>query len=315
VKLIHPSEVILIEIGAIPVFVKVSETGGFAAAARQLGLTKSAVSKRISTLEAHLGAQLFHRSTRSISLTEAGEIYLAHAVQALGSAREAEDAVAALQDRPVGQLRICAPVTFGLLHVAPLVTEFLQTHPGITLDLAMDDRVVDLVDAGYDMAIRAGAMPDSALIARRLTTIKSVIVASPKYVTDYGAPMYPEDLIDHNCLHYTYSRDPLEWAFAGPEGETKIKTKGTLGINNSEALCRVLIDGLGVGRLPTFVASSHIRAGRLIRVIPQHILPEQALYAVFPERRHIPAKVRAFTDFLVHRIGGDIAYWDAEAAI
>lgn len=298
------------EIAAIPVFVKVTEAGGFAAAARQLGLTNSAVSKRISNLEAHLGTQLFHRTTRSISLTEAGEVYLAHAVQALGSAREAEDAVTSLQSKPVGKLRVCAPVSFGILHFAPLIADFLQNHPGITLDLVMDDRAVDLVDSGFDMAIRAGKLEDSSLISRRLTDVRSVIVASPNYLIAHESIKQPEDLLHHNCLHYTYSRDPMEWVFHGPLGEKKVKTKGSLGINNSQALCTALVDGLGVGRLPTFVARPHIRSGRLTTLLSDYSLPEQALYAVFPERRHIPAKVRALTEYLVDRIGGEVAYWD-----
>lgn len=298
------------EIAAIPVFVKVSEAGGFAAAARQLGLTNSAVSKRISKLEAHLGTQLFHRTTRSISLTEAGEVYFAHAVQALGSAREAEDAVTSLQGKPVGQLRVCVPVSFGILHIAPLMARFLQNHPGISLDLVMDDRVVDLVDSGFDMAIRAGKLEDSSLISRRLTDVRSVIVASPNYLKAHESIKQPEDLLHHNCLHYTYSRDPMEWVFHGPLGEQKVKTKGSLGINNSQALCTALVDGLGVGRLPTFVASPHIKSGRLTTLLSDYSLPEQAVYAVFPERRHIPAKVRALTEYLVDRIGGDVAYWD-----
>ena len=155
----------MIEIGAIPVFVAVAENGSFAAAARQLGLTKSAVSKRIGGLETHLGAQLFHRSTRSISLTEAGEIYLAHAVQALGSAKEAEDAVAALQGAPVGHLRVSAPMSFGQLHVAPAIPEFLRLNPGITLELSMEDRFVDLVEAGMDLALRAVAAAEGIEIS------------------------------------------------------------------------------------------------------------------------------------------------------
>ncbi|MEH6647370.1 LysR family transcriptional regulator [Sulfitobacter sp.] len=303
------------EIGAIPVFVAVAETRGFASAARQLGVTKSAVSKRISAMEARLGTQLFHRSTRSISLTEAGEIYLAHAVQALGAARDAEDAVAALQDKPVGQLKISAPMSFGRLHIAPLVADFLADNPGIRLELTMDDRVVDLVEAGYDMAIRAGTMPDSALIARRLAPIYSVIVAAPSYLAQHGTPMQPEDLASHNCLHYAYSRGPLDWAFLGPDGETRVRTSGSLSVNNSEALCTALVDGLGIGRLPTFIAGSFIAAGSLERLLPSYPMPEQALFAVFPERHHMPAKVRAFIDYLVNQIGSKTPYWDREARL
>lgn len=301
------------EIGAIPVFVAVAECKGFAAAARRLGVTKSAISKRIGALEAHLSTQLFHRTTRNISLTEAGEIYLAHAVQALDSAQEAEDAVAALQGHPVGHLRISAPMSFGRLHVAPLLTEFLSTYPDITLELTMDDKITDLVEAGLDMALRAGTLPDSALIARRLAPIHSVLVAAPHYLEKHGNPQHPEELIKHNCLHYAYSRDSFEWHLLGPEGATHIRTKGSLQANNSEALCTALVAGLGIGRLPTFIAGAHLAAGRLVHVLPEYSFPEQALYAVFPERQNMPMKVRAFADFLVNKIGKQQPYWDIEA--
>jgi DNA-binding transcriptional LysR family regulator len=303
------------EIGAIPVFVAVAENGSFAAAARKLGITKSAVSKRIGGLESHLGAQLFHRSTRSISLTEAGEIYLAHAIQALGSAQEAEDAVAALQGDPVGHLKVSAPMSFGQLHVAPAIPEFLRLHSGITLELSMDDRFVDLVDSGMDLALRAGSLPDSALIARKLAPIHSVIVAAPAYLDRAGAPLHPQDLMDHDCLHYAYSRDPLEWKFIGDDGEIAVRTKGRFRVNNSEALCTTLVAGLGIGRLPTFIAGAHLAAGRLQRVLPNFLMPEQALYAVFPERQHVPAKVRAFVEYFANYVGKKTPYWDNEAGV
>ena len=303
------------EIGAIPVFVAVAENGSFAAAARKLGITKSAVSKRIGGLESHLGAQLFHRSTRSISLTEAGEIYLAHAIQALGSAQEAEDAVAALQGDPVGHLKVSAPMSFGQLHVAPAIPEFLRLHSGITLELSMDDRFVDLVDSGMDLALRAGTLPDSALIIRKLAPIHSVIVAAPSYLDRAGTPLHPQDLMDHDCLHYAYSRDPLEWKFIGDDGEIAVRTKGRFRVNNSEALCTTLVAGLGIGRLPTFIAGAHLAVGRLQRVLPDFLMPEQALYAVFPERQHVPAKVRAFVEYFANYVGKKTPYWDNEAGV
>jgi len=303
------------EIGAIPVFVAVAENGSFAATARKLGITKSAVSKRVGGLEAHLGAQLFHRSTRSISLTEAGEIYLAHAIQALGSAQEAEDAVAALQGDPIGHLKVSAPMSFGQLHVAPAIPEFLRLHPGITLELSMDDRFVDLVDSGMDLALRAGTLLDSALIVRKLAPIHSVIVATPSYLDRAGAPLHPQDLMNHDCLHYAYSRDPLEWKFVGDDGEIAVRTKGRFRVNNSEALCTTLIAGLGIGRLPTFIAGAHLAAGRLQRVLPNFLMPEQALYAVFPERQHVPAKVRAFVEYFANYVGKKTPYWDSEAGL
>lgn len=303
------------EISAIPVFVAVTENGSFAAAARKLGITKSAVSKRIGILEANLGTQLFHRSTRSISLTEAGEIYLSHALQALGSAQEAEDAVAALQGDPVGHLKLSAPISFGQLHVAPTIPEFLRQYPGITMEVSMDDRFVDLVQSGMDLALRAGTLPDSALIARKLAPIHSVIVASPGYLDRAGEPVHPEDLTNHECLHYAYSRDPLEWKFIGDDGEIAVKTRGKFRVNNSEALCTTLIGGMGIGRLPTFIAGAHLASGRLRRVLPDFQMPEQALYAVFPERQYVPAKVRAFVEYFAKHLGNGMPYWDRDAGV
>ena len=303
------------EIGAIPVFVAVAENQGFAAAARRLGITKSAVSKRISALETHLGVQLFHRSTRSISLTEAGEAYLEHAVHALGYAQEAEDAVAALQGEPVGHLKLSVPMSFGQLHVAPAIPKFLKLYPSITMELSMDDRFIDLVDSGMDLALRAGTMPDSALVARRLAPIHSVIVASAEYLDRSGEPTHPQDLAGHNCLHYAYSRDPLEWRFLSADGEIAVKTKGNFRVNNSAALCTTLLAGMGIGRLPTFIAGEHLSSGRLRRVLLDYPMPEQALFAVFPERRHLPAKVRAFIGFFAEYIGKGTPYWDTAAGL
>ncbi len=303
------------EMSVVPVFVAVAESGGFAAAARRLGVSKSAVSKRIALLEERLGAQLFHRSTRRVSLTEAGEHYFAHAVQALGAARDAEDAVLALQGAPKGQLRINAPMSFGRLHIAPLIPDFLETYPGIEIDMVMDDRVVDLVADGFDVAIRGGNLDDSSLIARKIAPLHSVLLAAPSYVARHGEPSVPEELLNHNCLHYAYSRDAREWVFLSADGEVRIRTKGSYRVNNGEALMEAVLAGTGIARLQTFVAGPDIAAGRLVQILPDHRMPAHSLYAIFPERRHLPAKVRAFVDFLVERVDGELPSWDREAGL
>lgn len=297
-------------IGVIPIFVAVVENGGFAAAARKLGVSKSAVSKRITQLETGLGAQLLHRTTRRLSLTEAGERYLAHAVDALASAREAQDAVAQLQRAPHGRLKINTPMSFGRLHIAPLIPEFLDRYPGIEIDMVMDDRIVDLVDEGFDVAIRAGAMPDSALIARILAPIRNVLCASPGYVAEHGRPAEPTDLLAHNCLHFAYFSGGHQWTFIGPDETVRISASGNYQVNNSEALREALIRGCGIGRLPTFVAGPDISSGRLVRILERYRMPSQTLYAVFPERRHLPAKVRVFLDYAVEWFGAEQPYWD-----
>jgi DNA-binding transcriptional LysR family regulator len=284
-------------IGAIQVFVAVVENEGFAAAARRLGVSKSAVSKRITQLEAELGARLLHRSTRKLSLTEAGEIYFLHAQEALAAARNAEDAVAQLQQAPHGLLRINSPMSFGQLHVAPLVPAFLRRYPGISLEVILDDRVADLVGGGFDVAIRAGTLPDSSLVARRLAPCRNVLCAAPAYLEHHGVPCEPVDLLKHNCLHYAYFSGAHEWVFTGPGGPTSVETRGNLQINNSEALREAMVGGVGIGRLPTFVAAPDLVSGQLVRVLDRFEMPLQTIYAVFPERRHLPAKVRVFLDF------------------
>jgi DNA-binding transcriptional LysR family regulator len=192
------------------VFVAVIENGGFSAAARALGVSKSAVSKRINQLESHLGMRLLHRTTRRLSLTEAGERYYEHAIQALSAAGKAEDAVAELQGEPQGKLKISSPMSFGRLHLAPLIPKFMQRYPKLQIDLVMDDKNIDLVAAGIDVAIRAGDMPDSTLIARKLAPLRQVLCASPTYILRYAMPVTPSELCEHNCILFSYSGDANE---------------------------------------------------------------------------------------------------------
>ena len=297
--------------GAIPVFVAVVENGGFSAAARTLGISKSAVSKRINHLEAHLGVRLLHRTTRKLSLTEAGERYFEHAAQALTAAGQAEDAVTELQGEPQGNLKISSPMSFGRLHVAPLIPKLLQRYPKLQIDLVMDDRKVDLVAGGFDVAIRAGNLPASTLIARKLAPLRQVLCASPDYIDRYDRPGTPAELSSHNCLLYSYSSDANEWTLIGEGGPETVTVSGSYQVNNSEALLEALREGIGIGRLPTFVAGPDLKTGRLVKLFESYSLPDFTLYAVFPERQYLPAKVRAFLDFAIEYIGGDQPYWDA----
>lgn len=301
--------------GDIPVFVAVAETHGFAAAARRLGVSKSAVSKRITAIEQRLGAQLFHRSTRNVSLTEAGEHFLSHALRAYEAAQEAEDSVLALQGAPKGRLKVNVPMAFGRQHIAPLISEFLEAFPGIEVDMVMDDRVVDMFAEGFDLALRGGTLADSSLIARKIAPLRNVLVASPTYIDRHGAPSCIDDLAHHNCLQYSYSRDFQEWVFLSKTQTEKIRPQGNFRVNNGEALREAILGGTGIGRLPTFSAGPDLASGRMVRILPQYRQPSQALYAVYPERRHIPTKVRAFVDFIIDRIGGDSPPWDRQANI
>jgi DNA-binding transcriptional LysR family regulator len=299
------------EFAAIPVFVAVVENGGFSAAARTLGVSKSAVSKRINQLESHLGVRLLHRTTRKLSLTEAGERYFEHAAEALHAAGKAEDAVTELQGEPQGKLKISSPMSFGRLHVAPLIPKFLQRYPKLQIDLVMDDRNIDLVAGGFDVAIRSGDMPDSTLIARKLAPLRQVLCASPSYIERYGMPATPSELCERNCILFSYSGDANEWTLNKDNKSEVVMVSGSYRVNNSEAILEALREGIGIGRLPTFVASPDLKAGKLLRVLESYHIPDHIFYAVFPERQYLPAKVRVFLDFAIEYFGGDHPYWDA----
>lgn len=296
--------------GAYPVFVTVIETGGFSPAAKKLGISKSAVSKRITQLEEHLGVKLLHRTTRKLSLTEAGEHFYQHARIASQAAQDAEDAVAQLQGVPQGRLRISIPMSFGRLYVAPVIPEFLRRYPKINLELVMDDEFTDLIGSGFDMALRLGDLKDSTLVARKLTHLKNVLCAAPSYIEEFGMPKRLEELKQHNCLAFSYSQDVREWYFIKDNTTRAIEISGNYQVNNSEALREAMIQGVGIGRLPTFAANPEIQEGRLVKLFPEYEMPGKIMYAVYPERQFLPAKVRAFMDFMSEKFGGDIPYWD-----
>ncbi|WP_206208408.1 LysR family transcriptional regulator [Vibrio sp. H11] len=297
---------------AIPVFVAVIECGNFSLAAERLGITKSAVSKRITQLEDELGLRLLNRTTRKLSLTEAGERYYYHVSQAMTHARQGSDAVSELQGEPRGKLKITAPMSFGVLHIAPVISEFLERYPYVEVDLQLEDQMVDLIQGGFDLAIRIGHLPTSNLIAKRLVRCRSILCSSPGYLQLHQPPQKPQDLIHHNCLVYSYFRGGSEWTFSQNGADFKVIPKGNLTVNNSEAIRRALLDGLGIGQLPTFLVSKDIIAGRLKPVMQEFSLPEHAIYAVFPERKHLPLKVRAFMDFVSDKLGADVPYWDQD---
>lgn len=297
-------------IGAIPAFVAVVEAESFTKAAGRLGLTKSAVSRRIADLEEDLGVQLLHRTTRRLSLTEAGARYFEHARRALTEADAAEDAAAELQQVPRGRLRINTPMSFGRLHVSPAIPIFLQRYPDVQVDVTMEDRVVDLVEGGYDLAIRIGNLPDSSLVGRRLAVSHSVVCAARAYLDAHGEPMTPDALRDHDCLLYAYYSEANEWAFERAGRVERVRVSGSYRVNNSEALRDAVIQGAGVARIPTFIVGPDIAEGRLVQLLCDYRMPSQDIYAVWPERRHMPTKVRVFIDFLTERIGGADPIWD-----
>jgi DNA-binding transcriptional LysR family regulator len=292
------------------VFARVIDAGSFTAAAGQLGMSKSAVSKAVAALEDRLGARLINRTTRRLALTEVGRAFYERCVRILAEAEEAELAVTHLQAMPRGTLRINAPLSFGILHLGPALPDFLLRHPELKVDLELTDRMVDLIEEGWDLAVRIADLPDSSLIARRIADNRMVVVAAPAYWDRHGRPQHPRDLAEHACITYTYAPNPNEWPFEGPEGRFAVRVDGQLRTNNGDVALETLLAGLGVDLLPCFLTGPHLASGRLEAVLTEWTPPPSGIYAVYPHNRHLSAKVRAFVDFLVERLGsGQI--WEA----
>lgn len=288
---------------ALPIFVTVVECGSFSAAGQKLGLSKSAISKRITLLEQHLGIQLLQRTTRSLSLTDAGARYFEYVRPAVQLAQEGLDAISELQQTPRGNLRISVPMVFGRLYIAPLIAEFLRRYPNIQLQMQMDDKTTDLISGGFDLAIRIGELPDSSLIARKLAPCLSVICASPSYLAQHGLPATPAVLIQHNCLFYSYFQDGVEWSFLSPDGVQRVQPKGNYQVNNSDAIHHACLDGLGIANLPRFIVEPDLQTGRLQVLLTDYPLPEHGIYAVYPQRKYLPTKVTVLIEFLMEKLG------------
>ncbi|MHC5351101.1 LysR family transcriptional regulator [Pseudomonas sp. A46] len=283
------------------VFVVVVEAGGFSAAAQRLNIAKSVVSRRMGGLERHLECRLFNRTTRRLSLTETGLDYFERAQRILGDLAEAEEATRSLQTELRGRLRLAAPMSFGLKYLTPALNAFMQAHPGLEVELDLNDRYVDLVNEGYDLTLRIGRLPDSTLVARELGPCPHAVCASPGYLADHGTPRVPEDLREHQVLGYKNRASGSQWQFR-VEGEWRsVVVRPRLIVNNGEALVQAAVDGLGLVSLPRFLLEENLAAGRLIEVLADYPLPASQIYAVCPPGRRLPAKVRAFIDFLVVR--------------
>ena len=294
---------------SLSVFVRIAETGSFSAAARDLGISKSAASKKVAALEERLGARLFNRTTRRLSLTEVGAAFLERAQRILMELEEAEAAVSMLTAEPRGTLRVNAPMSFGTLHVAPALPGFMAKFPDLVVSMDLNDRRVDLVEEGYDLALRIADLPDSSLIARRLVPVRQVVCASPDYWGRRGTPVLPRDLTGHNCLIYTYLSSVNEWRFRDGDQPFSVRIDGTLRANNGDVLRQAAVAGLGVYLGPTFIVGEDLRAGRLVAVLESFAEDALSVYAVYPHRRHLSAKVRAFVDYLAGYLGPQ-PYWD-----
>jgi DNA-binding transcriptional LysR family regulator len=290
-------------ITGMQVFARVAALGSFSAAARALSMSPAMATKHVDALEDRLGARLFFRSTRKLTLTEAGQRHLQAVERILAEIEEAEAAAAEDTVEPRGTLRINAPLAFGLRQVMPALTEFAALYPALTIDIALTDRFVDLIDEGWDIAIRLGALRDSTLIARALAPMRVVLCASPAYLAAHGPPQTVADLAGHNCLGYTLPTPASanRWLF-GSDGSIAVPVRGTLIVNNGDALRDAAVAGLGLIYQPTFILADDIRAGRLVLLtLDRPTARFGAVHAVYPGGRQPPAKVRALIDFLAER--------------
>jgi DNA-binding transcriptional LysR family regulator len=297
-------------LAAIEAFVRVAECGSFSKAAERLHSSKSVVSRQVGALEAELGARLLHRTTRALTLTEAGRSYFEQAARILTDLAEANASVGQLQAAPRGRLRVSAPMSFGFLHLAPAVPDFLDRYPDVEIELAMNDRYVDLVDEGFDMAVRIGKLEDSSLVARKLAPARRTVCAAPAYLQARGIPASPDDLKAHECLCYSNVGLSQEWRFVRPDGRPwPVEVRGRLHANNGDALRAAALRGFGLAVLPSFLVGHDFQSGALVSVLDAFMAQDSAVHAVYPHARHLSPKVRAFVDFLAERFSPD-PYWD-----
>jgi DNA-binding transcriptional LysR family regulator len=284
-------------------FTRVVELGGFAAAAREMGLSRSVVNKAVIKLEHDLGAQLFRRSTRRVTPTETGLAFYDRCTQILGELDEAVAAVKELQERPIGSLRVNAPMSFGTLHLSTLVAQFMRLHPDVRVELVLNDRFVDPIEEGFDVTIRIGeARESTSLIAREIVAIQRVLCASPGYLNEAGDPGEPIELRRHRCLHYGYQSSGSHWRLAGPAGSQSYAINCVMWSNNGEVLRDAAVDDQGIALLPTFIVGEALEARELRTVLTDYHPPATMLCALYPRHRHLSAKVRLFVDLLETRL-------------
>ena len=290
-------------------FVAVVNNGSFSAAADRLGLSRAQVSKAVAQLEQHLGSRLLNRTTRRTSLTDIGRIYYERCSAILQDIDELEDMTGDQVGRLQGRLSLSAPTSFGIAHLNPLISGFLQLNPEVQISLSLTDRMINVVEEGFDLVIRIAELDDSSLIARKLAPCKRVFCAAPAYIEQHGSPKVPQDLAIHHCLIYSNELRPDTWILHGPGGTESVRVNGPVCADNGDILKSAAIAGLGVTLLPTFIVGDALKTGQLKPVLTDYCPPEIAIYAVFPSRRYLSAKVRAFVDFLAKAFG-DSPAWD-----
>ena len=279
-------------------FVRVVRNGSFTAVAREFNTSQSTISKRVAALEARLGSQLLTRTSRRLTLTQSGSAFYERCEVILNDLDEAESLVSSLQASPRGVLRVSVPTVFGRLHIAPEVPGFLAEAPDIELDLQLNDRVVDLVGEGIDMAVRISGLTDSAMVARRLGQSPRVLVATRKYIEEHGAPHHPTDLKSHNCLVYTLLTTQNIWHFKTDREEISTRVAGRFRSNNSEIVLAVALADAGIAAMPLWLVQPHIDNEDLVTILDGYRPVSIPIYALYPQRRFIPSKVRVFTEYL-----------------
>jgi len=281
------------------VFVTVVEEQGFSAAAKRLDSTPAAVSRRIKALEHRLGVRLLQRTTRTLRLTEAGELYFRAVSRLLGDLRAVEEQLEAVTGQASGELRIVAPMSFGQRRLAPMVARFALMHPKLRVTLLLDDRETDIVAEGIDLAVRIAYPSDSSLVARPIAPVPRYFCASPDYLVRRGTPRSPTDLLQHDCLHYNVISEREEWTFGGSEGDETIVMKGVFCSNNGEVLAEAAMQGLGITLLPDFIIEDALADGRLVRILEGRERSPLTLSVLYPSRQHVPVKTRLFIDRMV----------------
>lgn len=290
-------------LASMTAFVKVVENGGFSAAARRLNMSVTMVSNHVQALEDRLGSRLLNRTTRKVSLTESGKAYYERCVQILADIEAADASAGAAHSVPRGTLRLYAGNHI-VRFIAPAMAEFLSSYPDAAIDMVTGERMVDLVEEGFDLAIRPLAPPESALIVRRLAGWRHVLVCAPAYLETHPRPERLEDLAAHNCLRFTYYPYGEEWRFTGPDGKPAgVRVAGNLVTTSGEALRAMALRGLGLFLAPTFLIDEDLRAGRVVPLLPQYRPVELAMHAIYPHRQHLSAKVRSFLDLVVAHVG------------
>jgi DNA-binding transcriptional LysR family regulator len=284
---------------AMQIFCKVVELGSFAAAADRLDISTSAVSRQVAQLEAHLQARLLNRTTRRISLTEDGRAYYERCLQLLSDLEEAEEMVGNTQAALRGTLRLTAPISFGIWQLPLAIAEFSRQHPEVKFDLSLADHQVDMVEAGLDMAIRIGELGSQNLVARPIGKARLMTCASPDYLARHGTPTAPAELAGHQCLTYAYNAEPHVWKFTHTSGEqAEVRISGPAHANNGIALRELAALGMGISRAPDFVMQTVVNEGRLVELLPDWAPGQLTVYAAYPSRKHLSAKVRAFVNFM-----------------